>query len=46
MLFIGALDYLADNDVHVMPNIYIQSFQQSNVKANVIGRLTFYFVFH
>jgi len=46
MLFIAAIDYLADNDVHVMPNIYVQSFQQSNVKANVIGRLTFYFVFH
>jgi hypothetical protein len=44
-LFIGALDYLATSDVHIMPNIYVQSYQAENVQADVVARMTFFYNF-
>ena len=38
-LLILALDYIAAKDVHIIPNIYIQSYQ-ANVSNDVIARLT------
>lgn len=44
-LFILALDYMATTDVHIMPNVYVQTYQQPNVANDVIARVTFYFIF-
>lgn len=44
-LFIIALDYTPAKDVHVMPNLYLQTYQ-ANVANDVVARLTFYYIFH
>jgi hypothetical protein len=44
-LFILALDYMPTKDVHVMPNLYLQTYQMPNVASDVIGRVTFYYIF-
>jgi hypothetical protein len=43
-LFIGALDYAPSADVHIMPNIYFQSYQ-ADFASDVIARITFYYIF-
>ena len=45
ILVIAALDYLPSPDVHVMPNVEIQSYQ-ADVESDVVARMTFYYVFH
>ncbi len=42
-LFIAGLDYAAATDVHLMPNVLIES--PAGRDANVQGRLTFYYKF-
>jgi hypothetical protein len=44
-LFIVALDYMPAKDVHVMPNLYLQTYQAPNAASDVIGRVTFYYIF-
>jgi hypothetical protein len=44
-LFIGALDYMPVKDVHVMPNLLVQSYQATGADSDVTGRMTFYYVF-
>ena len=41
---LGALDYMPVKEVHVMPNVYVQSYQ-ADVASDVVARLTFYHTF-
>lgn len=43
-LFILAFDYTPTKDVHVMPNLYLQTYQ-ANVVNDVVARVTFYYIF-
>ncbi len=45
-LFIGAIDFLPVPDVHIMPNVYVQSYQGKNISNDVFVRLTFHYGFH
>ena len=44
-LFIGALDYMPVKDVHLMPNIWLQSYAADNVRSDVVARMTFNYVY-
>lgn len=44
-LIIAGLDFAADNNVNVMPNLRIENYQQADVEANTIAALTFYYRF-
>ncbi len=43
-LLILALDYIPANNVHVMPNLYLQTYQAGG-SNDVVPRVTFYYVF-
>lgn len=43
-LIIGAVDYMPTKEVHIMPNICVQTYQ-ANVASDVVGRVTFYYIF-
>ena len=45
LLFIGAIDYMPSKNVHVMPNIEVQTYQASNTTNDIVGRVTFYYIF-
>jgi len=42
-LIIGAVDYMPTKDVHIMPNIHVQTYQ-ADVASDVVGRVTFYYI--
>lgn len=44
-LIVAGLDYAADKNVNVIPNVRIESYQAPNADANTIGQVTFYFRF-
>lgn len=44
-LIIAGLDYAADKNVNIIPNVRIESYQASGVDANTIGQVTFFFRF-
>ncbi len=44
-LFIGALDYLPSPDVHIMPNIYVQSYQATSAESDIVARVTMFYLF-
>jgi hypothetical protein len=44
-LIIAGLDYAADKNVNIIPNVRIESYQASGADANTIGQVTFYFRF-
>lgn len=43
-LIIGALDYMPTGKVHLMPNVYIQTYQ-ADIKTDVVARFSFYYLF-
>ena len=45
LLIIGGIDFIPLKDVHVMPNLWVQSYQASGVDADVVPRVTFYYKF-
>ncbi len=44
-LVIAGLDFAADKNVNVIPNVRIESYQASGLDANTIGLVTFFFRF-
>src|SRR5712692_8339431 len=42
--FLGALDYMPVKEVHIMPNIYYQSYQ-ADVASDVVARVTVHYIF-
>jgi hypothetical protein len=44
-LIIAGVDFLADKNVNIIPNVRIESYQASGADANTIGQVTFYFRF-
>ncbi|MGH7456168.1 MAG: hypothetical protein ACRENG_32740, partial [bacterium] len=44
-LVIAGLDFAADKNVNIIPNVRIESYQAPNADANTIGQVTFYFRF-
>jgi len=39
-LFLGALDYMPVPEVHLMPNIWVQTYQASGLNSDVVARAT------
>jgi hypothetical protein len=44
-LILAGLDFAADKNVNIIPNVRIESYQASSADANTIGQVTFYFRF-
>jgi hypothetical protein len=44
-LILAGLDYAADKNVNIMPNVRIESYQASGQDANTIAAMTFFFRF-
>lgn len=42
---IAGLDFAPENNVNVMPNIKIESYQAEGLDSNIVGALTFFFKF-
>ncbi|HYQ85713.1 MAG TPA: hypothetical protein VES59_00575, partial [Bacteroidota bacterium] len=38
--FLGALDYMPVPEVHLMPNIWVQTYQASGLNSDVVARAT------
>jgi hypothetical protein len=44
-LIIGAIDYMPVKDIHLMPNIWVQSYAADNTTSDVVARMTFNYVY-
>ncbi len=44
-LFIAGLDYIQQSNLHIMPNIMIKSYSESNKKSDIVARITMYFIY-
>lgn len=44
-LFLGAIDYMPVKDVHVMPNIWLQSYAADNAASDLVARVTLNYVY-
>jgi hypothetical protein len=45
VLIIAGLDFAADKNVNIIPNVRIESYEASGQDANTIGQMTFFFRF-
>lgn len=44
-LVIAGLDYIPQGNVHIMPNIIVQSYTQTGLDTDITGRITLYYKF-
>ncbi|KAA3618369.1 MAG: hypothetical protein DWQ05_07575 [Calditrichaeota bacterium] len=44
-LIIGGFDYLAGKNVHIMPNVKLESYEMSGMDSNTLAEVTIYFKF-